>query len=145
MKERSLWLLLGIALLVLIISLFALFLFKPVSVQSVPAQVTIDTAIGFKLDNDQFYFGRALPGSTAQRKFVFTAPADGVLIIGAQGEVGEWIVPSERVLVMKKGESRSLQLFMNIPLSAYYGNYSTNVTFTLYRPFTKYFFANVQG
>jgi len=144
MKEKHLFLVLGLVFLVLLLLGVTLILFKPVHVRSVPAEVMVDDAIGFKLDNDKFYFGRVKPGASAVRDFTFMAPFDGVLIISSSGDMGSWIIPDKKRILLVKGESYPLKLVLSTPRFTSYGNYSADVHFTVYRPFTKIFFADVR-
>lgn len=145
MKERVLWIFLGIVFLILLVLLILFILFRPVQTQTIPAEVRVDSEIGFKLDSDKFYFGRVRPGSSAERFFTFVAPFDAVLIITSSGDIGDWIVPNERKVIVSKGESHKLRLVLSAPSNASFGNYTGDVHFTLYRPLTKHFFVSSQG
>ncbi len=145
MNERSLWIIFGAVFLLLLLLVLAFLLFRPVQVQSVPAEVRVDSAIGFKLDNDKFYFGRVRPGASANRYFTFVAPFDAVLLISSSGDAGDWIIPSKQSLFVAKDKSYPLQLVLSVPLNTSFSNYTADVHFTLYRPFTKHFFVSSRG
>ena len=133
-KKESLFLGVGVLLLLLCSLLFLLGLTTPFVVQGVEGVVVVDDYVGIKLDDDKLYFGTVPEGNGAKRGLVISSDEDSFVIIKAVGESASWISPSDNFFLLDAGERKNVMFTLQVPDATPDGNYSIPIEVRLYRP-----------
>ena len=99
--------------------------YRVLDVEIIPAYVTIDYKLGFKLDNDALWFGKLPPGQTSSRKANIRNDYDFPIIIrmNSIGEMEDWLSASPNNFVLMPNETQEVQVVVRVPEDVSYGDY----------------------
>jgi len=88
--------------------------------------VTVGDHLGFNIDTSDLFFGTIQPGASGKRSITLELDnCDKCKVnLKSSGSIKDWISISENNFIIKKGEKKSLDIFLNIPNNAQYGNYT---------------------
>lgn len=98
-------------------------------------QLTVANHLGFNVDTDKLYMGTAFRGNTASRKVLIENKEyeKSIARLKVFGELKGWITVSENNFVLKKGESKIIEVKVNVPENAQLRDYNSRLVLTFTR------------
>lgn len=116
-----------ISVILFIISLtFILFVqdFKTLEIR-----LTVGSHLGFNVDTDKLYLGTVPRGNTALRQVMIenNEYEKSIIRIKILGELKDWVTVSENNFVLKKGESKNVEIEAIVPENAERKDYDSRL------------------
>ena len=113
MRKKTLRILFGLCIFVLLIIFLTVFLytsFHPITQQILPLDVTIGEPLSINLDDDALHFGTLNPGSSSQRSILLRAEHYAVAItLHVQGV--PFVFPEKDSLLLQRGEQEIVRMY----------------------------------
>jgi hypothetical protein len=120
----------------IILALFSLWTFslRPVRVETFEVNFSVGATTGINIDTDKLYFGRIIPGNSAERTLVIQNEYGFPVNIKPRvtSNLLRYILVEENIGI-EPGMTRKIPVNINIPLDTKYGEYSGKIKFYVYR------------
>lgn len=98
-------------------------------------QLTVANHLGFNTDTDKLYMGTVFRGNTASRNVLIENKEyeKSVARLKVFGDLKDWITVSENNFVLKKGESKIVEVKVTVPENAQLRDYDSRLVLTFTR------------
>lgn len=98
-------------------------------------QLTVANHLGFNVDTDRLYMGTVFRGNTASRKVLIENKEyeKSIARLKVFGELKDWTTVSENNFILKKGESKIIEITVNVPENAQLKDYNSRLILTFTR------------
>jgi len=92
-------------------------------------QLTVSDTLGFNIDTNAVYFGKATPNSMVKRDIIVNnnLMERALVVFEKSGELAGWVTPSLNEFYLNPGESKSVTLTAKIPNDAKMAEYSGKI------------------
>lgn len=92
-------------------------------------QLTVANHLGFNTDMDKLYLGTVPRGNTASRPVLIENKEyeKSVVRLKVFGELKNWVTVSENNFILKKGESKTVKVEVNVPENAELKDYKSRL------------------
>jgi len=130
-NKKVRWVFLSFLAVILIFSIWA-FKLKPVESRILEVEFSVGSTSGVTVDTDKLYFGRLVPGSSAERAVNIENGYSFPLRVkvSASKEIAEYIF-LDREFIAEPGKETQIPITLKIPLDMPYGNYTGKIKFDL--------------
>ncbi|MBU4501667.1 MAG: hypothetical protein KKA79_03685 [Nanoarchaeota archaeon] len=107
-----------ISVTLLVVSLTGIMVIQ--GIKTLDIQLTVANKIGFNIDTDKIYFGSIPPGNSGQKRVILENMGykKSVVRLKVRGQLKEWITVSDNNFILKKGESKLIEIKAVIPEDA---------------------------
>jgi len=130
-RKRVIFLMIIVALLIFSIWTFTV---RPVESKTLDVEFSVGATSGVNVDTDKLYFGRIIPGGSAERRIRiengYHFPVK--LKISASKEIAEYIV-IDKEYIAEPGKETAVPITLVVPVDTPYGNYTGKIKFDLLR------------
>lgn len=98
-------------------------------------RLTVANHLGFNADTDKLYLGTVPRGNIASRRVIIENKEyeKSVIRLKVLGELKDWITVSENNFVLKKDESKQVEIEATVPENAEPRNYDSRLVITFTR------------
>ncbi|MFP4424311.1 MAG: hypothetical protein ACLFP2_03690 [Candidatus Woesearchaeota archaeon] len=117
---------LGVGILVILATYFGYTHFYQADVQTLDIHVHVSDYIGMHTGTDALWFGTVSPGSSGKRYLNITNPKAYPVTVdfSVEGDVAGWMKVSENDFMLEPQETKKLSVFVKVPETVSYGNYT---------------------
>ncbi|MFO7710359.1 MAG: hypothetical protein R6V53_01190 [Candidatus Woesearchaeota archaeon] len=125
----------GVAILVILATYFGYTHFYQADVQTLDIHVQVSDYLGMHTGTDALWFGTVSPGSSGKRYLNLTNPKPYPVVVdfSVDGLVAGWMRVSENEFVLEPEEAKKVSVFVKVPETASYGNYTGKLHVTFRR------------
>lgn len=109
--------------------------YKVVQVNHIPIDFEVGDIIGLTIDTDALHFGRIPPGKDVMRKVNIQNQNDFSIKcnLDYSSDNIDWINLKESNFILNINESKEVPIWINVPHSAEYKNYTANLRIVMLR------------
>jgi len=133
---RKIIILIIVVLLAIAVTEFFFSMYKVVTVQTMPMNITVMNKLGFNLDPGTVHFGGVPPGNCGTRGLWIENKLNKTLIVDIRryGDIAPWVETNNQTFFIQPLEKTNVKFSACVPYNTTEGNYSGTIAVVMKRP-----------